>query len=176
MAKTEMGSLDSLIEKSQVECLNQLAGHPVSNIFDGSELYLSSDTDAQLLIKIGFRQPVKLNSIKVQTTPDAWEKGSAPSRIKIFQNKPNMGFAEAEDDACIEEFEFEEGDNGALKVGGEENKQVKFVKYQNVTTLQLFIPANNNEDESDVTLIKRIELFGCPAQNMDMAAWKPVKG
>lgn len=46
---------------SETECLNESPDHPVANIFATNVAVLKSDVDPQLLIKITFRQPVKLS-------------------------------------------------------------------------------------------------------------------
>ena len=50
---------------------------------------------------------------------------------------------------------------------------VKFVKFQNVNTVQIFVQENGG---SEVTELKNLEIFGTTGESSDLAAWKPVKG
>lgn len=53
--------LTSTVNLQQVECLNQSDQHTVRSIFTkGSDQYLESDCDEQLMISVQFHQPVKV--------------------------------------------------------------------------------------------------------------------
>uniref|UniRef100_A0A7S1B193 PITH domain-containing protein n=1 Tax=Noctiluca scintillans TaxID=2966 RepID=A0A7S1B193_NOCSC len=158
--------LTDLIETQTVGCLNQDEANPVGNLFkEGAFLQSAPDVDEQLLICVRFRAPVKLSGIGF-----AGNSGdeTGPQEIKLFQNKPDIGFADAEDEKPAEELTLtpEEVDVGVVK-------PVRFVKFQNVSSLQIFVHSNFG---ADVTKIERLVIRGQPAQAMDMANWKPVKG
>lgn len=162
------GSLAEFIEKNSLECLNQDNAHPVANAFDGNpDTYLSSDTstDDQLLISVAFRSPVKISAVKV-TIPAGAAEDEAPTNLKIFLGNDNsIGFDEAE--TRIATADFEE----CMEIGKE--MPVKYVKFQNVQALRIFVPGSAGRD---VTKIQSLQFFGTPAAAMDMKAWKPIKG
>jgi len=62
-------------------------------------------------------------------------------------------------------------------MGFEENCKdpvpLRFVKFQNITSLQIFVEENGG---SDVTQITRLQVVGATGDSMDMKAFKPVKG
>ncbi|CAE8742489.1 unnamed protein product, partial [Polarella glacialis] len=159
-------SLDELVEKGQLECLNEDKEHPVAACMDGSDAVLASDrgTDNQLLIKVQFRVPVKLQSIRIVGNS---EDGSAPQTVKLYLDKVNMGFEDTEE-AGVQELTLTAAD-----VDKGEPIPLRFVKFQSVKSLQIFVQDNFG---SDVTKIKRLEFLGQPTSNMDMKDWKPVKG
>jgi len=158
-------SLDDQIEKNLLECLNQANGFPVENVFQpNTELQLHSDSDHQLLIKVSFRSPVKINSIRVL---GEMQDETAPKTIKVFQNKNHIGFSEAEDEEPTQVLNLTEDH---LKGKAYE---LRFVKFQSVTTLQLFVEDNFG---AEVTKISRIEFLGANASAMNMQDWKPCKG
>eukprot|EP00441_Pelagodinium_beii_P045843 CAMPEP_0197619904 /NCGR_PEP_ID=MMETSP1338-20131121/860_1 /TAXON_ID=43686 ORGANISM="Pelagodinium beii, Strain RCC1491" /NCGR_SAMPLE_ID=MMETSP1338 /ASSEMBLY_ACC=CAM_ASM_000754 /LENGTH=166 /DNA_ID=CAMNT_0043188957 /DNA_START=73 /DNA_END=573 /DNA_ORIENTATION=+ len=162
-----LGSLDEFIEKGQLECLNADQAHPVTNAFEaGKEAVLASDesTDHQLLVKVQFRVPVKIQTLTILGNA---EDETAPQTVKIFQDKVNMGFEEAEEETPIQEINLT-----AAELGGQ-CCQLRFVKFQSVTSLQLFIQDNFGAAQ---TKVHRIEFCGQPAQSMDMKDWKPIKG
>lgn len=52
-----------------------------------------------------FGAAVKLQSIKIKSIKDA---ENAPKQIRLFINKPTLGFSDAADLACSQEFELTE--------------------------------------------------------------------
>merc|ERR1712125_181051 len=69
-AMEKSGNLVEFIDKDQIACLNEKGSNRIGNALDGSETYLESDADHQLLINIGFRQAVKLSGIKIHSVDD----------------------------------------------------------------------------------------------------------
>ncbi|CAE7500984.1 TXNL1 [Symbiodinium microadriaticum] len=162
-----VASLDEFVEKGQLECLNEDKEHPVLNILDPSpDTALSSDenVDHQLLLKVQFRVPVKLQSVRILGSS---EDGTAPQTVKLFLDKVNMGFEDA-DEEPVQELTL-----GPENVDGGEACQLRFVKFQNVSSLQIFFQENFG---APVTRVSRLEFLGQPASSMDMKDWKPVKG
>ncbi|CAD7956518.1 unnamed protein product [Amoebophrya sp. A120] len=152
---------------SDVECLNESADFPVRNIFHNSEAPLKSDADHQLLIKIQFRQPVKISGLRFFGV----EEESCPTDVKLFVNKPSLGFSEAEDTPTTQDLSLDPAQCNLM-----EKKDVmcpvKFVKFQSVNALILFVQENNG---ADITQLKKLEVFGTAAENSDITAWKPCK-
>lgn len=163
------GDLKSLVDT--VSCLNedQANGHVAKNAVleagDMSFLQSDEDTDSQLLLTIKFMSPIKLYSLKF-TVPDGCPADNYPKSVKIFNTADDtMDFGSAEDSEGVQTLEI---------IPGEE-MQVRFVKYQNVYALQMFI--DGSVGGLDVpTKIKGIGLCGQPAAKMDMKDWKPIKG
>jgi len=166
--------LNDLIDTSTLECLNQDEAHPVTNAISNTpadadrlaEAALQSDPDVdhQLLIKLGFRQPVKLKAI---TFCGRTEDETAPQIVKVFQGQTSIGFQEAEDQESVQTLSL-----SASQIDASEPIMLHFVKFQHVTTLQLFVESNFG---ADVTRIEQMNFWGAPAQTVDMKAWKPVK-
>jgi len=157
--------LDELIDQTQLECLNQDKDNPVANAFAAGDAFLASDkeVDPELLIKVTFRQPVKIGGLKVLGPA---EEELAPKAIRIFQGKNDIGFAEATDDESTQDLAL---DADSVREGT--TIPLRFVKFQSVQNIQLFFP-NEGQDQ---TQVKRIQFFGEPAQKMDMKDWKPCK-
>eukprot|EP00928_Gymnodinium_smaydae_P086897 TRINITY_DN71299_c0_g1_i1.p1 TRINITY_DN71299_c0_g1~~TRINITY_DN71299_c0_g1_i1.p1 ORF type:complete len:164 (+),score=54.57 TRINITY_DN71299_c0_g1_i1:81-572(+) len=149
-----------------VECLNQDPGHPVANIFQpNGELVLKSETDPQLLIKVTFRQPVKLTAISFSGKS---EDETAPRTVKLFLGKDHIGFSEAETEEPTQQFELE-----AAQVDEPQPVPLRFVKFQNVTSIQIFVEDNFG---ADLTTVQRIQFLGMEGNKMDMKDFKPIKG
>lgn len=158
--------LDEFLDDRQIECLNQDKDNPVANAFQDGEAFLASDqdVDSELLVKVQFRQPVKIGGIKVMSPA---EEGIAPQSVRIFQGKTDIGFGEAADDESTQDLVLE-----AESVREGKAIPLRFVKFQSVTSIQLFFP----NDGQDQTKVQRIQFLGEPSQKMDMKDWKPIKG
>lgn len=157
--------LTSLIMKSQCECLNNDDDHPLENCLVDDNRELRSDADAQLIISLAFNQVVKLSGVQI------WAAGEfGPKQIKVFANIVNaMDFDAAEKMTATQELLFEAKDlNGALK-------ELKFVKFQNIQNLHIFVKDNQSGDD-DVTRIRRLVLRGTPKQTTDMSNLKKTGG
>jgi len=147
-------------------CLNQESNYPIDNALQaGTESWLQSDADEQLLINVEFQQPVKLAALNFQGT----DLDTAPKNIKVFINRPNIGFEEAEDDDSTQSFELPEE-----VVTSNAKTELKFVKFQRVNTVQVFI--SNNHGDSEITKLKGLQFFGTPTENSVLSDWKPKKG
>jgi len=166
------GLLTEFIDKTTLECLNQSGDHPVACAFDGAnETYLQSDpdTDNQLLISVGFRQPVKISGVVIKVPTGA--EASRPLTIKIFSGRDDsIDFDEAETREATHEFE---------EVVLNEEMPVKFVKFQNVNFLRIFVSGSAEGDRDrteNPTKIAALQFFGQPCDAMNMKDWKPIKG
>lgn len=151
------------IDFRSVECLNQHPAHPIGNALkqgyrDDQGLYLESDTDDQLLIHIPFNQAVKLNSLVIKSSET---KGKGPRSIRLFKNTPSIGFGEAENAPSIQDFVLTEKDLEG------EALTLRFVKFQSLTSLSIFV-ANNQGDEEN-TIIQKIAIFGQSGETMNVA-------
>ncbi|KAJ3334138.1 Thioredoxin-like protein 1 [Blyttiomyces sp. JEL0837] len=145
--------LTSYITQNQVECLNQSDDHTVKSIFAKDAQYLESDCDEQLIIVIPFNQNVKLHSIQVIAPLD-----KAPKSIRTYINRPStLSFDEADSIEEIERIELSEStykENAIIPL--------RFVKYQSVHSITLFIP--DNLTGADTTAVQQIVLYGSPVE------------
>ncbi|KAK9806283.1 hypothetical protein WJX72_008448 [[Myrmecia] bisecta] len=163
------GQTDMLefIEWPSVECLNQQPAHSVENAikqgYRDSDVFLESDTDEQLLIHIPFNTAVKLHSLVIK---GAESKSHGPRRVKLFINKPSLGFADASDLPAVQEFELSEEDLEGKPL------LLKFVKFQRVNVLTVFI--EDNQGDEDTTRVQKIALFGQGGETMNVNEIKKV--
>ncbi|KAI8914141.1 galactose-binding domain-like protein, partial [Gorgonomyces haynaldii] len=146
-------SLDAFVNKTRLECLNQSPTDRIENVFKDDDSVLKSDVDEQLIITIDFNQPIKLHSLKFTS------KTNGPRTFKTWINRPNsLTFDTAESENPIETVELTQ-DN--LEPEGP-STPLRFVKYQSVHSLTIFVKDNLQDDE--ITIIQRLELFGQPLE------------
>mmetsp|Transcript_4438 Transcript_4438/g.14386 ORF Transcript_4438/g.14386 Transcript_4438/m.14386 type:complete len:151 (-) Transcript_4438:167-619(-) len=132
------------IDWSQVQCLNEVPSHTYVNAAkagyrEDDGLYLESDTDEQLLMHIPFTKMVKLHSLIIKAPQD----GTGPKTVKIFVNAPSMGFSDASDVVPADVIELSGGD-----LMGEKPILLKYVKFQNVKSIDVFVEDNQEDEET----------------------------
>ncbi|OWM63903.1 PITH domain-containing protein At3g04780 [Punica granatum] len=159
--------LVDFIDWSGVECLNQSTVHSFPNALkqgyrEDDGLVLESHADEQLLIYIPFIQVVKLHSIVV-TGPE--EEG--PKTVKLFANREHMGFSNVND--------FPPSDTIILSEDNIKGKPsiLKYVKFQNVRSLTIFI--EDNQSGSEITKAQKIALHGTTMETTDMKGLKKIE-
>ncbi|KAA0193147.1 Thioredoxin-like protein [Hyalella azteca] len=162
------GHIDLLpmINKSGCECLNQNSDHPYTNaVFSSSDdTYLESDADEQLILSLEYSQHVKVHSLRIKGPAD-----TGPKNVRLFINQPYaMDFDSAMNNIAAQELTLTEKDlKGSLI-------KLKYVKFQNVQNLTIFIQDNQSGDE--VTRINSIQVIGSPVQTTNMSDFKRVAG
>ena len=128
--------------------------------------------DCQLLLKLSFREPIKLRGFRLLSTSTSASSAvevenadgnteSAPKTVKVFVNCPNLTFADADSLSPTEVLTLTKAD-----VSGEKEVRVKFVKYQSVTSLCLLV--EDNQDDADVTALHHLELIGATIAGMNV--------
>nr|XP_043616876.1 PITH domain-containing protein At3g04780 [Erigeron canadensis] len=159
--------LVDFIDWTGVECLNQNTTHPYPNALkqgyrEDEGLNLESDADEQLLIYIPFTQVIKLHSIVITGPND-----EGPQTVKLYTNKEHMGFSNVSD--------YPPSDTLSLSLENLKGKPVvlKYVKFQNVRSLTIFI--EDNHSGSDMTKVQKIILHGMTVETTDMKGLKKIE-
>jgi len=88
---------------------------------------------------------------------------SNPSKVHLFVNRENLGFEDAEDVDPTQTLHLTSED---IKKGP---IQLKYVKYQRVKSLTLFIEDNQG---GEITALGGIKLTGRPVVSTNMAEFK----
>ncbi|CAM9598038.1 unnamed protein product [Laminaria digitata] len=153
------------VGRADCYCLNQQSGATWENLFIGDErLALRSDADEQLLLHLGFMETVKLHSIDFVAPGD---EDSAPLTVKLYLNRQSMGFSDTDDMAPAQSLELTAEDlvAGSASV-------LKFVKFQRVTGLSIFVEDNNGAEQ---TCLSGVRFYGSPVATTKMGDFKKVE-
>uniref|UniRef100_A0A914DL85 Thioredoxin-like protein 1 n=1 Tax=Acrobeloides nanus TaxID=290746 RepID=A0A914DL85_9BILA len=152
-------SLNSFINGHQVECLNEDDRNTLHMLLSNAGS-LISDCDEQLIINLPFNQQVKVHSVYMKGPAE-----HAPRIVKVFANIPNtLDFDKAQSTEPIQTLDFSES----------EILPLRFVKFQNVTNLQLFV--ESNKGDNDKTVIEELRIYGMPLTATNMEEFKRVAG
>ena len=156
--------LSCLCDTRKSWCLNQHIEHPLSNLWNSDDTYLSSDCDEQLLLHIEFQERIKLRSLCF-TAPSDIDTNKFPSNIKLFVDTPNMGFDSVEDTIPTQIITLNES-----HFTSETHVLLQFVKFQNLGSITFFIEDNLGDVEQ--TIISNIKFFGYPLDTCNVAEIK----
>lgn len=156
--------LSTFILKQQCECLNESDDNGLANAFMTGPAYLASDVDEQLIISITFNQAVKIHSIKMKAPPQ-----HGPKHIKLWINQPvTIDFDKAESTIAVQDLELSEKDLEGNLIN------LRFVKFQNVQNIQMFVKDNQSGDEK--TIIEYLTFIGSPIIHTKMDDFKRISG
>ncbi|KAK0632288.1 PITH domain-containing protein [Immersiella caudata] len=163
---SEAGSLRVLFEPSKPSAL--------SGGKSTSKDWVESDTDEQLMLFMPFQSMLKLHTLQITSLPpqddDDDEAPMRPRKIKLFSNKPhNLGFDEAEDMAATQTIELSEKDWNAE---GTANVPLRYVKFQNVTSLVMFIV--DGDGDSEKVRLDRLRLIGEAGEKREMGKLEKI--
>lgn len=157
--------LVSFIMKSCCECLNDSDDHPFVNSLTATGGFLESDCDEQLIMSYGFNQAVKLHSLKISAPED-----SGPKTLKLFINQPRtLDFDQADTCEPVQILELKPED-----LNGEKLIPLRYVKFQSVQNLQIFV--KDNQTGTETTRINHLAIIGSTISMTNMSDFKRVAG
>ncbi|CAJ1966147.1 unnamed protein product [Cylindrotheca closterium] len=158
------------VEKKSCYARNEDPRFPHSNLFIGdSRLGCKSDADEQLILHIEFNQFVKIHSLKFTAFNQGNEPETSPTVVKLYINRPNLGFEDIDD---VDETQALELTSEDLREGSDA-MLLKFVKFQRVSSLTIFIEDNNG---GDVSSLGGLKLYGKTVATTNMCDFKKNKG
>ncbi|KAI1134989.1 DUF1000-domain-containing protein [Hypoxylon sp. FL0543] len=136
--------------------------------------WVESDTDEQLLLFTPFNSAIKLHTIQITSLPPTDEDDDdvpmRPKTIKLFTNRPhNLGFDEADDIDPTQTIEIGENDwnsNGTASLG------LRFVRFQNVTSLVIFVVDGDGDGEK--VRLDRIRFIGESGEKREMGKLEKI--
>ncbi|KAL2019809.1 hypothetical protein VTK56DRAFT_9160 [Thermocarpiscus australiensis] len=136
--------------------------------------WVESDTDEQLLLFMPFQSMLKLHTLQITSLPpsgdDDEDAPMRPRTIKLFTNKPhNLGFEEAEELSATQVIELSEKDWNAE---GTANIGLRYVKFQNITSLVVFVVDGDGEGEK--VRLDRLRLIGEAGEKREMGKLEKI--
>ncbi|KAK3718339.1 Thioredoxin-like protein 1 [Vermiconidia calcicola] len=139
----------------------------------GKKDWIESDTDEQLMLFIPMQSTLKLHSLHITSipSPDSEDPPMRPRTLHLFTNRSTvLGFDEADDMPVTQKVEIQEGDWDAKTQTAK--VELRFVKFQNISSLVLFVADADGEGEK--TRIDRIRLFGETGEKRKMGALEKI--
>ena len=131
--------------------------------------WVESDTDEQLMLYVPFQSTLKIHTLQITSIPpkpteDGDEIPIRPKTIHLYSNRANvLGFDEAEGLQPTQSITLKPADwdekTGTAKV------ELRFVKFQNIHSLVLFVIDGDGEGET--VRIDRIRIIGESGEKRD---------
>lgn len=156
--------LNTFVHKSDCEALNESDEHTLQHCLTAADGYLESDCDEQLIISLAFNQSVKIHSIRMKGPAE-----NGPKNVRLFINQTStLDFDSAAANTAVQELELNENDLEGELIN------LRYVKFQNVQNIQLFI--KDNQTGAETTRIDHLQLIGSPILTTNMGDFKRVVG
>ncbi|PLN82684.1 DUF1000-domain-containing protein [Aspergillus taichungensis] len=140
--------------------------------------WVESDTDEQLMLYVPFQSTVKVHSLQITSLPgdeeedeDEDEKPMRPKTIQLYVNRSHvLGFDEAEDIPAVQTVTIQAGDWD--KTTGTAKVELRFVKFQSVTSLVMFFVDGDGDGEK--LRIDRIRILGEAGDKREMGKLEKI--
>jgi hypothetical protein len=178
-ADSEFGGVRTLFEGSQPSQLSAGKGKGKAGEEEGNSTkdWVESDTDPQLMLFMPFQSTLKVHTLHLTSvlpsegsSPDD-EVPMRPRTIHLYTNRAhNLGFEEADDIQPTQTFEIKSSDWDAETATAK--LELRFVKFQNVTSLVLFVVDGDGDGER--TRIDRVRLVGESGEKREMGKLEKV--
>jgi hypothetical protein len=173
---SERGSAKVLFDQSKPSSLGGGKGKQKSGQEDD---WVESDTDEQLMLYIPFNSTLKIHSLHITSLPpstpdegeDEDELPMRPRTLRLFINRATiLGFEDAEDNEPVQVATIAPEDwdskTGTAKV------DLRFVKFQKVTSLIVFFVDGDGEREK--IRVDRIRVIGEAGEKRDLGKLEKI--
>eukprot|EP00823_Brevimastigomonas_motovehiculus_P006017 TRINITY_DN472_c0_g1_i1.p1 TRINITY_DN472_c0_g1~~TRINITY_DN472_c0_g1_i1.p1 ORF type:complete len:179 (-),score=39.04 TRINITY_DN472_c0_g1_i1:577-1113(-) len=154
------GMVDLSSYIADVACLNADSKSNAKSVFTTTAGLVKSDTDAQLLLFVTFKEPVKIKSISFYANELKDDKLSGPKGIKLFVGKPNLDFSDVDSTTADQAITLKKTDLEG------KDQTLKLTKFSGVKVLTIFV--DGNQGGTDSTGINRIALNGFVSSGMNL--------
>jgi len=138
--------------------------------------WVESDTDAQLMLYVPFQATLKIHTLHLTSLPGADGSSSRPRTIHLYTNRAHvLGFEEAEATAATQTVRLAPADWDAAS--GTASVELRFVKFQNVSSLVLFVAdAEEGADgeEAERTRLDRVRFVGDTGERREMGKLEKI--
>jgi len=130
--------------------------------------WVESDTDEQLMLFMPFQSTLKVHTLQITSLPptsedDDDEAPMRPKTIHIYTNRAHiLGFEEADDIPATQFITLSKSDWDST---GTATLSLRFVKFQNVTSLVLFVVDGDGDGEK--VRVDRIRVIGETGEKRD---------
>ncbi|MCJ1471814.1 hypothetical protein MMC13_000455 [Lambiella insularis] len=173
-ADSRLGNARTLFEGSRPSSLNAGKGKTKSNDKDIKD-WVETDTDEQLMLYIPFQSTLKIHTLHITSLPQKSEEDDEipmrPKTIQVYSNRAHvLGFEEAEDLPATQAITLKPQDwdekTGTAKV------ELRFVKFQNVTSLVVFVVDGDGSGEK--VRVDRLRIIGETGEKRELGKLEKI--
>jgi hypothetical protein len=174
---SDLGNARTLFNTAKPSSLEHGKGKGKPSSEETRKDWVESDTDEQLMLFIPFQSMLKVHSLHITSLPpkDSESEGleipMRPKTIQVYSNRPHiLGFDEAEDVPATQSITLEAQDwdekTGTAKI------ELRFVKFQNVTSLVIFVLDGDGKGEK--VRIDRLRIIGETGEKRELGKLEKI--
>ncbi|RMJ20934.1 PITH domain-containing protein [Aspergillus sp. HF37] len=170
---SEFGLPRVLLEPSRPSSLADGKGKGKAASAGGSPDWVESDTDEQLMLYVPFQSNIKIHTLLVTSLPseEEDEMPMRPKTIKLYTNRSQvLGFDEADDTPAVQTVTINPEDWDART--GTARVELRFVKFQNVTSLVFFFVDGDGDGEK--LRVDRLRILGDAGEKREMGKLEKI--
>ncbi|KAI4127855.1 MAG: hypothetical protein LQ347_004430 [Umbilicaria vellea] len=173
---SEFGNSRTLFDESKPSGLDD-KGKAKSSGKEGKKDWVESDTDEQLMLFVPFQSTLKVHTLHITSLPPKASEDSdeepplRPKTIQIYSNRAHvLGFEEAEDIQATQSITLRPRDwdekTGTAKI------ELRFVKFQNVSSLVIFVVDGDGEGEK--VRVDRLRVIGETGEKRELGKLEKI--
>ncbi|KAH0541643.1 hypothetical protein FGG08_003874 [Glutinoglossum americanum] len=140
--------------------------------------WVESDTDEQLMLFVPFKATLKVHTLHITSLPpghseddDDTEIPMRPKTVQVYSNRAHvLGFEEAEDIPATQTVTLSPNDWDAKT--GTAKIELRFVKFQNVTSLVIFVVDGDGEGER--VRVDRLRIIGETGEKRELGKLEKI--
>lgn len=138
--------------------------------------WVESDTDEQLMLYVPFKSTLKIHTLHITSLPPKPSEDGAdipmrPKTIQVYSNRAHvLGFEEAEDIPATQRVSLSSRDWDAKT--GTAKIELRFVKFQNVTSLVVFVVDGDGDGEK--VRVDRLRIIGETGEKRDLGKLEKI--
>ena len=158
-ADTGFGTARTLFDGSKPSTLEAGKGKTKPEEKESGKDWVETDTDEQLMLYIPFQSTLKVHTLHITSLPPKGddEAPMRPKTIQVYSNRAHvLGFEEAEDLPATQAITLQPHDWDAKT--GTAKIELRFVKFQNVSSLVVFVV--DGEGSGEKVRIDRLRIIG----------------
>ncbi|ORY11194.1 PITH domain-domain-containing protein [Clohesyomyces aquaticus] len=172
---SDFGNVRTLFETTMPTTLAIGKGKGAAAGSEGKKDWVESDVDEQLMLYLPFTASLKIHTIHFTSclpkSEDDEDIPMRPKTIHLYTNRQhNLGFEEAEDIPATQTIELKASDwdesTGTAKL------ELRFVKFQNVASLVIFVADGDGDGEK--TRIDRIRIIGDTGEKREIGKLEKI--
>ena len=141
---------------------------------EGKKDWVESDTDEQLMLYLPFQSTLKVHTLQITSLAKEGESSEdvmRPKTVKLYTNRPHtLGFDEAEGVTPTQSITLRPQDWD--EETGTAKAELRFVKFQGVTSLVVFVV--DGEGSGERTRIDRLRLIGETGEKREMGKLEKI--
>lgn len=174
---SDFGNARTLFDTNKPSALVNGKGKAISSGDNVKKDWVESDTDEQMMLFIPFQSTLKVHTLHITSLCPAGanaEEDDPPMRpktVQLYTNRAHiLGFEEAEDIPATQSIVFQPQDWDSTT--GTAKFELRFVKFQNVSSLVVFVV--DGEGDGEKVRIDRLRIIGETGEKRELGKLEKI--